>query len=142
MFTDWLDMILKFFSYSSIQVKIVASLMAVIIFFIIRRVIQRYAINNIKDAIIRYRSQKILSYTTFTLSAIIVGQIWFKGIQSITTYLGLLSAGIAIALKDPLVNLIGWQSEDIYQNLVITYIYEIQYNQKIDVNIFKLPKRN
>ena len=39
-------------------------------------------------------------------------------------------------------NLIGWQTEDIYQNLVITYIYKIQYNQKIDKNIFKLPKIN
>ena len=39
-------------------------------------------------------------------------------------------------------NLIGWQTEDIYQNLVITYIYKIQYNQKIDKNIFKLPKMN
>ena len=28
-------------------------------------------------------------------------------------------------------DLIGWQTEDIYQNLVITYIYKIQYNQKI-----------
>ena len=39
-------------------------------------------------------------------------------------------------------NLIGWQTEDIYQNLVITYIYKIQYNKKIDKKIFKLPKRN
>ena len=39
-------------------------------------------------------------------------------------------------------NLIGWQTEDIYQNLVITYIYKIQYNQKIDNNIFILPKNN
>ncbi len=39
-------------------------------------------------------------------------------------------------------NLIGWQTEDIYQNLVITYIYKIQYNQNIDTNIFKLPKMN
>ena len=39
-------------------------------------------------------------------------------------------------------NLMGWQTEDIYQNLVITYIYKIQYNQKIDKNIFKLPDRN
>ena len=39
-------------------------------------------------------------------------------------------------------NLIGWQTEDIYQNLVITYIYKIQYNQKINKNIFKLPKMN
>tara|TARA_Y100000590_G_scaffold115084_1_gene131197 strand:+ start:746 stop:1306 length:561 start_codon:yes stop_codon:yes gene_type:complete len=39
-------------------------------------------------------------------------------------------------------NLIGWQTEDIYQNLVITYIYKISYNQKIDNKIFKLPKIN
>ena len=39
-------------------------------------------------------------------------------------------------------NLIGWQTEDIYQNLVITYIYEIKINQNIEENIFKLPKRN
>ena len=38
--------------------------------------------------------------------------------------------------------LIGWQTEDIYQNLVITYIYKIRYNQKIDNNIFILPKNN
>ena len=39
-------------------------------------------------------------------------------------------------------NLIGWQTEDIYQNLVITYIYQIRYNQNINKNIFKLPKMN
>ena len=39
-------------------------------------------------------------------------------------------------------NLIGWQTEDIYQNLVITYIYKIQYNQNIDKDMFKLPKMN
>ena len=39
-------------------------------------------------------------------------------------------------------NLVGWQTEDIYQNLVITYISKIKINQKIDKNIFKLPKMN
>ena len=39
-------------------------------------------------------------------------------------------------------DLIGWQTEDIYQNLVITYIYKIQYNQKINKNLFKLPEMN
>ena len=39
-------------------------------------------------------------------------------------------------------NLIGWQTEDIYQNLVITYIYRIKLNQMINKNIFKLPKMN
>ena len=39
-------------------------------------------------------------------------------------------------------NLIGWQTEDIYQNLVITYIYKIQYNQKINKSLFKLHEMN
>ena len=39
-------------------------------------------------------------------------------------------------------NLIGWQTEDIYQNLVITFISNIRINQNIDKNIFKLPKMN
>jgi len=106
---EWLNIPLKFFTYSSIQVKIIASIIAFIIIFIFRRITQKYAVNKIRDVKVRYRWQKILSYTSFTLSAIIIGQIWFKGIQSIATYLGFVSAGIAIALKDPIVNLVGWQ---------------------------------
>ena len=39
-------------------------------------------------------------------------------------------------------DLLGWQTEDIYQNLVITYIYNIKKNKKIDEKLFKLPKLN
>ena len=39
-------------------------------------------------------------------------------------------------------NLVGWQTEDIYQNLVVTFIYKIKLNQKIDKNVFKLPQMN
>ena len=39
-------------------------------------------------------------------------------------------------------NLIGWQTEDIYQNLTITYIYDLKVNQKIEDEVFKLPKNN
>ena len=39
-------------------------------------------------------------------------------------------------------NWIGWQTEDIYQNLVITFIYNVKKNSKIDDNLFKLPKQH
>ncbi|MDC0856099.1 outer membrane lipoprotein carrier protein LolA, partial [Candidatus Pelagibacter sp.] len=39
-------------------------------------------------------------------------------------------------------NLIGWQTEDIYQNLVVTFISSINYNQKIDKKKFILPELN
>ncbi len=37
-------------------------------------------------------------------------------------------------------NLIGWQTEDIYQNLAITFISNVKTNQKIDKKIFKIPE--
>ncbi|WP_415323358.1 LolA family protein [Candidatus Pelagibacter sp. Uisw_127] len=36
-------------------------------------------------------------------------------------------------------SLIGWQTEDIYQNLAITFISSVKINQKIDNKIFILP---
>ena len=49
---------------------------------------------------------------------------------------------INIFFDNQTLNLIGWQTEDIYQNLVITFIYKVKLNQKIDQNIFKLPEMN
>ena len=37
-------------------------------------------------------------------------------------------------------NLVGWQTEDIYQNLVVTYIFNLIKNSKIDKKLFVLPK--
>ena len=38
--------------------------------------------------------------------------------------------------------LVGWQTEDIYQNLAITYISSVKINEKINQKIFILPKKN
>ncbi len=37
-------------------------------------------------------------------------------------------------------DLIGWQTEDIYQNLAVTYIFNIKKNSNIDKKTFKLPQ--
>ena len=39
-------------------------------------------------------------------------------------------------------NLIGWQTEDIYQNLVITYISSLNNNIQVKEKTFILPKQN
>ena len=46
---------------------------------------------------------------------------------------------INLFFNNKTLNLIGWQTEDIYQNLVITFIHEIKINEDINQNIFKLP---
>ncbi|MBD1139441.1 outer-membrane lipoprotein carrier protein LolA [Pelagibacterales bacterium SAG-MED46] len=39
-------------------------------------------------------------------------------------------------------DLIGWQTEDIYQNLNITLISSIKKNQNIEKDLFKIPVQN
>ena len=38
--------------------------------------------------------------------------------------------------------LIGWQVEDIYQNLVVTFIFNTSINKDIDQKLFVLPENN
>ncbi len=102
---NWLA---RIFTYSSIQVKFIATFIAILVFIIIRRFVLKIVFKKTDDAMVRYRWQKTSSYIIYIFALVIVGRIWFKGIQSIATYLGLLSAGIAIALKDPLTNITGW----------------------------------
>lgn len=44
----------------------------------------------------------------FIIASLLIGRIWLKEFQSVATFLGLASAGLAFALKDPLVNVAGW----------------------------------
>ncbi|RMF01195.1 MAG: mechanosensitive ion channel family protein [Chloroflexi bacterium] len=68
-----------------------------------------YVINHrIKDVRARYTWRKTFTYAAITLGVFLVGRLWLTGIQSLATYLGLLSAGLAIALQGPLSNLVGW----------------------------------
>ena len=88
--------------------KLLSTVLAVALIFLIRLLVLRLAFRRITDIRGRYRWRKTSAYTAFFLGLFIVGRTWFEGIHSISTFLGLLSAGIAIALKDPLVNLAGW----------------------------------
>jgi len=61
-----------------------------------------------EDLRVRYLWRKFSGYAASVLAVLLVGRVWFEGFHNAATFLGLLSAGLAIALKDPLVNLVGW----------------------------------
>ncbi|MFQ5608050.1 MAG: mechanosensitive ion channel family protein [Candidatus Zixiibacteriota bacterium] len=88
--------------------KLIGSAMAVVLLALVRLLVVRMVWRRTEDVRTRYTWRKSVTYITVTLSLFILGRIWFAGFQSLTTYLGLVSAGIAIALKDPLVNFAAW----------------------------------
>lgn len=61
-----------------------------------------------KDTRLLYNWRKVVEYVTAGLGIILVGRIWLSGIDTLVTYLGLVSAGLAIALQDLIVSMAGW----------------------------------
>jgi small-conductance mechanosensitive channel len=62
----------------------------------------------VPDLHLRYRWHKGATYVVVVLGLVLAARVWLVEFAGLATYLGLLSAGLAIALKDPLANLAGW----------------------------------
>ena len=104
--TEWLQNTLGL-SATALD-RITDSLIAILVLWALRRIVLWIMRRRVDDIRARYRWQKLTAYTVVPVGILIVGRIWFEGFSSIATFLGLVSAGIAIALKDLLVNLAGW----------------------------------
>ena len=103
---EWLELSLGLDART--QNQLAATVIVILLLWLIRRVVLRLVWQRVEDVRARYRWQKSTSYVVVPLGMLIVGRIWFQGFGSIATFLGLASAGVAIALKDLLVNLAGW----------------------------------
>lgn len=60
------------------------------------------------DPRVRYKWRKSITYLALLTGLIVIGHIWITRIGSLATFLGLATAGLAIALKDLVANLAGW----------------------------------
>lgn len=107
--TDLTDYIRNFLETSpAVSNKILLTLGVVLVLWLVRLIAVRIINQKLPEARHKYKWRKNLTYITAFLGILIVGRIWFQGLQSLATFLGLLSAGLAIALKDPVSDLAGW----------------------------------
>jgi len=91
-----------------LQFSLALTLLIVLSLWLGRRLLLRAVERRVSNAQVRYRWRKATSYVAFFVAFLIGIRIWLQGLSSLTTMLGLISAGVAIALRDPLVNLAGW----------------------------------
>jgi len=90
------------------QNNVLLSILALIVIYSLRKVALRVVDRKVEDPKLVYQWSKSSSYVALLLSLIVVGTIWLEGLRSLGTFLGLLSAGVAIALKDVVASLAGW----------------------------------
>ena len=104
--TEW---IYKTFGISQeVQTEIFVSLLIILIVGLLRKLLVKFFINKIEDINQRYQWRKISLYIAVFIVVLFLLSTWLGFIGSVGTFLGLLTAGIAIALKDPLVNVAAW----------------------------------
>jgi len=104
--SEWLQKTLGM--SSGIQIKVLISLLVVLGLWLIPRLILRIVLWRVEDIRTRYRWNKASGIFSIIAVCVAVAFIWLEEFQSIMTFLGLVSAGVTIALKDPIVNVAGW----------------------------------
>lgn len=75
-----------------------------IIFFLSKLVVKKYIIDNERY----YMANKVINFTNFTLVVIILLFNYIENVGYMVTVLGFASAGIAIAMKDWFMSMLGW----------------------------------
>lgn len=88
--------------------NLILSAVFLVLIFLLRHLILRALVARLPDAEFAYRTRKLSFYIAVGLALLTLGWIWTRQLANVGSFLGLLSAGIAIALSDVLKNMAGW----------------------------------
>ncbi len=90
------------------QSEIFFTLLILLLLSVLRFAILRIVWRQTRDVKIRYQWKRTLSFIVPFVTIVLIGAVWLPAFEQFGAFLGLFTAGLAIALKDPLTNLAGW----------------------------------
>jgi small-conductance mechanosensitive channel len=93
---------------SAIEIRIIETVGLIVFLILLRSLALLVVRGQVKDHHVRYHWRKGITYTLTVIGVFGVARVWFVGVGSIATFLGLVGAGLVIALKEPLSNFAAW----------------------------------
>ncbi len=90
------------------QTKILYSILILVVLGLIRYALLKIVWRITEEPKTRYNWRRSVSFIVGFLTLVLIGSVWIGAIGQFGAFLGLLTAGLAIALKDPLTNIAGW----------------------------------
>jgi len=110
MFNDnkkYLELLIQEASIQFVE-RLAVTVILILIVWLLRKLILKFVRKKATKERTIFVWNKYSYYVFFFISIIIIIDLWVKGFSNILTIVGLLAAGIAFALKEPVVNLFGW----------------------------------
>ncbi len=98
---DWLNLSSRW------QAKLIVSGSLILLLLVLRALVLAVVHRRIKEPSVWYRARKLTTYVITFVGFVVLASIWVEG-SGLATYVGFLTAGLAIALSDVLKNLAGW----------------------------------
>ncbi len=93
---------------SRTQNEILTSIIIILSLSVLRYVILKLVWRNTQNLKIRYQWNRTLSIIIPFTGILLIGAIWMPAFKQFGAFLGIIAAGMAIALKDPITNMAGW----------------------------------
>ena len=93
---------------NGLELRFLVSLCLILLGLLLRRAAVRAVGRADWDPARRYQVGKTVNSIILVLVTALLLQIWLTGSIGIGTWLGIASAGLAVALRDPIVNVAGW----------------------------------
>ncbi len=109
-----------------VLIKLVVSFGLLLINFILSQLMTRILFKTIKNNSVYYTTRKRIYYFNTTIMLIIILLIWSGSKQDLATYVGFISAGIAISLRELFTNMAAW--------LILVFQKTYEVGDRIDVN--------
>lgn len=101
--TDYLNTFLDTNSAKVLWTVFIAGSLALLRWLAIRTITTRF-----EDSAAIFRSRKTLSYLAVSVAVLAIGVVWIEELGNISTFIGLIAAGVTIALTDVIKNIAGW----------------------------------
>ncbi len=90
------------------QARMLVSLIAILLLWLLKTLFKRLIWRKTSDPQARYRWRKGIGYAYLIILLLALARIWVEATESVVYVLGLIAAGLTIALQDLIKSLAGW----------------------------------
>lgn len=121
------------------QSKAIVTVLIIVLLWLLQRLVMRSIVRLQSNLMVRYTWRKSATYGIYMIGIIAIALVWANHFGDFATYLGLLSAGLAIAFQDPIVNMAGWYFILLQKPFKVGDRIQVdqQIGDVVDINLFQ-----